>query len=632
MKLKKQLIRSKQKKITNFRNPGDMEAAIRYHQQGELAHAERIYRALLARGMVAPDVLNNLALICNATGRFNESQNFFEKACALSPGDSLLLNNLASVQMRLGLFENAAECLAKSIAAQPRLPGPYITLGNLHRKQGRFAEALLAYEQAYSLAPHDPGILNNFGMLYRAKGELGKAEDWFKKALSLRPDAAKTLSNLGLVYLEQGQTAAAIACYDKAITLLPNWDPAWSNKLMALNYQVLPKAAVADAHRLWGKRHTKLLAAKETSRIEKSLNRPIRIGYVSGDFRRHSVACFIEPILTHHDCEQFDVYCYANVSRPDEVTARLKSLAIWRDIFTLSDDEAARLVQTDKIDILIDLSGHTEGNRLLLFARKPAPVQATYLGYPTTTGLNAIDYRLTDTLADPPGEEKYYTENLVRLPRGFLCFKPAAAPDIMPQTCSREKKHGIVFGSFNNLAKLSSETIRCWAAILNRVPESRLLLKYKPLSDELVQERIREEFRMAGLAEPEKRLDLLGHLADTTAHFSLYNQIDIALDTFPYNGTTTTCEALWMGIPVITLAGDRHACRVGASILQSMDRGEWIAIDDEQYVTKAVALAQNHPQSAIYRRSLRNSMLASPLMDAHTFCRELEKVCRSWLE
>lgn len=630
MKLKKQLVRSRQKKTTGIGKPVDMEAVLQYHRQGDLGQAESMYRALLAQGTVVPDVLNNLALICNATGRFHEARGFFEKACSLSPGDPLLLNNLASVQMRLGLFDKAAESLARSIAAYPRLPGPYITLGNLHRKQGRFAEAFAAYEQAQRLAPNEPGIPNNFGMLYRAKGKLGKAEEWFKKALSLQPGTAKTLSNLGLVYLEQGRTVAAIACYDEAIGLRPDWDTAWSNKLMALNYQALPRAEVAAAHRQWGERHAKLSVSGRTNSHTISANRPVRIGYVSGDFRRHSVACFMEPILAHHDRARFEVYCYANVARPDEVTGRLKTMATWRDIVWLSDDEAARLVRQDGIDILVDLSGHTEGNRLLLFARKPAPVQATYLGYPNTTGLAAIDYRLTDAVADPAGEEEYHTEKLERLPQGFLCHQPAAAPAIMARSPAAEAG-GITFGSFNTLAKKSPAVLRCWVAILNKVPGSRLLLKYKPLSDEGVRARIREEFGAAGLAEPEKRLVLVGHVVDTEAHFAMYNQIDVALDTFPYNGATTTCEALWMGVPVITLATDRHVGRVGASILNRLGRGDWVAGSEEEYIAKAVALAQDGQERARCHQTLRNSLRNSSLMDGPAFCRALEEVYRRWL-
>ncbi|MEW6502091.1 MAG: tetratricopeptide repeat protein [Thermodesulfobacteriota bacterium] len=630
MKLKRQLARSRPHKDIKARGGAELEAALRYHQQGDLRQAEAAYRALLDRGPVAPLLLNNLALICRQTGRFSEALALLERASSVSPADPLLLNNLASEQMRAGLWDRAAGTLAKAIATNPSLPGPHVTLGNLHRKQGRFTEALAAYEQARRLAPRDAGIHNNLGMLARDKGEFGKAEEWFARALSLAPGAASTFSNLGLVFLEQGQTAKAIASYDQALKQRPDWETAWDNKLMGLCYQSLPKATVAEVHRQWGERHGKLLPTEQPKPPADRAQRPIRIGYVSADFRRHSVSCFLEPILAHHDRAHFEVSCYANVARPDEVTGRLKTMATWRDIAGLSDDEAALLVRQDRIDILVDLSGHTEGNRLLLFARKPAPVQATYLGYPNTTGLAAIDYRLTDAVADPAGEEEYHTEKLERLPSGFLCYQPAAAPAIVARPPAAERG-GITFGSFNTLAKNSPAVLRCWVAILNKVPGARLLLKYKPLSDEGVRARIREEFRAAGLAEPEKRLVLVGHVADTEAHFAMYNQIDVALDTFPYNGATTTCEALWMGVPVITLATDRHVGRVGASILNRLGRGDWVAASEEEYVAKAVALAQDEEERARCHRTLRNSLRNSSLMDGPAFCRALEEVYRRWV-
>lgn len=630
MKLKRQLARSRPHKDIKARGAADLEVALRYHQQGDLRQAEAAYRALLDRGPVAPLLLNNLALICRQTGRFSEALALLERASSVSPADPLLLNNLASEQMRAGLWDRAADTLAKAIATNPSLPGLHVTLGNLHRKQGRFTEALAAYEQARRLAPRDAGIHNNLGMLARDRGEFSKAEEWFARALSLAPGAASTLSNLGLVHLEQGQTAKAIASYDQALKQCPDWETAWDNKLMGLCYQSLPKTTVAEVHRQWGERHGKLLSTEQPKPPADRAQRPIRIGYVSADFRRHSVSCFLEPILAHHDRAHFEVSCYANVARPDEVTGRLKTMATWRDIAGLSDDEAARLVRQDRIDILVDLSGHTEGNRLLLFARKPAPVQATYLGYPNTTGLAAIDYRLTDAVADPAGEEEYHTEKLERLPQGFLCYQPAAAPAVMARPAAAEAG-GITFGSFNTLAKNSPAVLRCWVAILNKVPGSRLLLKYKPLSDEGVRARIREEFGAAGLAEPEKRLVLVGHVADTEAHFAMYNQIDVALDTFPYNGATTTCEALWMGVPVITLATDRHVGRVGASILNRLGRGDWVAASEEEYVAKAVALAQDGQERARCHQTLRNSLRNSSLMDGPAFCRALEEVYRRWV-
>jgi predicted O-linked N-acetylglucosamine transferase (SPINDLY family) len=353
----------------------------------------------------------------------------------------------------------------------------------------------------------------------------------------------------------------------------------------------------------------------------------LRVGYVSADFRQHSVAFFIEPVIEAHDRRGFEVICYSNVAWPDAVTMRMRKLADqWRDIARRCDEDVAEQIRRDGVDILVDLAGHTDGNRLLVFARKPAPVQVTYLGYPDTTGLRTMDYRLTDAYADPPGEtEPYHSEELVRLARCFLCYRPATeSPEVgeLPALAAGT----VTFGSFNSFAKVTEEVMGAWSRILLAVPESRLVLKAKGLGQAEARERAGEVFERHGIAP--QRVEMTGQSESFVEHLRAYQCVDIALDTFPYNGTTTTCEALWMGVPVITLAGRSHVWRVGMSLLSNAGLPELIAATLDDYVAAAARLAGDVDGLRQMRRGLRQRLGASALTDAAGFTRRLEEAYR----
>jgi predicted O-linked N-acetylglucosamine transferase (SPINDLY family) len=356
---------------------------------------------------------------------------------------------------------------------------------------------------------------------------------------------------------------------------------------------------------------------------DRSRERRLRIGYVSSDFRQHSVGYFIEPVLAHHNHDRFEIFCYSNDIKEDEVTGRLQSYADhWRRLIGLSDEQAANQIRADRIDILIDLSGHTRGNRLLVFARKPVPVQVTWLGYPTTTGLSTMDYRLTDGFADPVGmTEHFHSEQLVRLPECFSCYQPPEAPEVSGLP-AREKDY-VTFGSFNNLAKINREVMAVWARILQAVPGSHLTLKNTGLGAGTVQQRVRETFMGLGVA-PE-RLALLGNDPSSRAHLERYWNIDIGLDPFPYNGATTTCDALWMGVPLVALAGKTHAGRVGVSQLSNLELTELIGNTTEEYVAIATRLARDLERLSQLRAGLRARLAASPLTEAPRFTKNLEQ-------
>jgi predicted O-linked N-acetylglucosamine transferase (SPINDLY family) len=389
------------------------------------------------------------------------------------------------------------------------------------------------------------------------------------------------------------------------------------------------EAELLAAGRSWQERHGAFpLPAPSSFPNDRTSDRPLRIGYLSPDFRRHSVSFFFEPLLAAHDRSRVQVTCYADLPNPDEVSRRLQGLADrWCNVTPLSHQQLADRIREDGIDILVDLAGHTAGNRLPVFAQKPAPIQVSWLGYPGTTGLDAIDARLTDDIADPPGEaDRCHSERLVRLPDGFLCYSPPEdAPSVTPLPAISAGH--ITFGSFNNPAKITHEAIRAWAAILNNLPNARLLLKGKAFADATTCRRFRRLFAACGIDA--NRLTTMGMTQSSREHLDLYGQVDIALDTFPYNGTTTTCEALWMGVPVVTLKGKRHAARVGASILHRLELDHLTASSQDDYVAKALTLAGDTAALQALRAGLRERMQRSPLCAPRPFAAAVEDAYRT---
>ena len=347
----------------------------------------------------------------------------------------------------------------------------------------------------------------------------------------------------------------------------------------------------------------------------------LRVGYVSGDLAEHSVSYFFEPLLEHHNAKAVETFCYYNNTVIDATTKRLMSASDqWRSILGVSDSDVVSQIKNDKIDILVDLSGHTAGNRLLVFAQKPAPIQVSWLGYPTTTGLSAIDYRLTDCVADPVGEaDNLHSETLMRLPNGFQCYK--GNEDVVVDRNLPQKSRGyITFGSFNNLSKMTPQVIKVWSKILHNVPSSKLLLKSSKLNEDV--SNYLKLFEQEGIAAD--RIECYQRLPNKNDHLELYNSIDIGLDPFPFNGATTTCEALWMGVPVITLSGDRHVGRVGSSLLTNVGLTDFIAEDNDSYVEIASNMASNTDYLQDIRQGLRARLEGSPLCDGQSFAQDIE--------
>jgi predicted O-linked N-acetylglucosamine transferase (SPINDLY family) len=453
------------------------------------------------------------------------------------------------------------------------------------------------------------------------QGKLNDAAASYSKALVIKPDYANAHCNFGNVMREFGKLDEAALSYNKALTIRPDYSEAHSNLLFCLNYgsDVMQSNILMESLN-WNRCHTSFIKKDANHKNDRKLNRRLRIGYVSPDLRKHSVCYFFEPLLSSHDESDIETFCYADVEMPDATTYRLEGISNhWRKTIGMDNETLADTIRNDGIDILVDLAGHSAQNRMLVFAYKPAPIQVSWLGYPNTTGLSAMDYRIVDAITDPENE---ICETLVHLPNGFLCYQPDASA---PLPTSERPSGPVTFGNFNNSSKMSKSCIKLWALILTKMPEAQLLLKSKQFSDLTAQELVREQFESHGISSD--RVNMLGRSITTEEHLDLYAKVDVCLDPFPYNGTTTTCEALWMGVPVVTLLGEHHRGRVGASILSRVGLGEYVADDVESYVSIAVGLAQDTPRLESLRGNLRQRM--SPLCDAGSFARDMEVSYRS---
>jgi protein O-GlcNAc transferase len=603
-----------------------------FRDQGKLAEATACFERALALKPGYAEAHSNLGNVFRDQGKLAEAIVCFERALALKPGYAEVHSNLGNVFRDQGRLAEAIACFERALTLKPGYAEAHSNLGNVFLDQGKLAEAAACYERALALKPDYAKAHNNLGKVFLDQGKLAEAVACYERALALKPDYVKAHNNLGNVFLDQGKLAEAVACYERALAFKPGYAKAGSNLVYCLNYNdTMTAPQLFAAHCDWNKRFSCPDLMPKTYANNCTPGRRLKIGYVSPDLRDHSVAYFIEVLLREHDREVVEIYSYADVVRPDAVTERLRGFTDhWVATVGLSHDNLAERIRTDGIDILVDLAGHTAKNRLPVFARKPAPVQVTWLGYPNTTGLAAIDYRLVDAITDPYGAaDAWASETLVRLEGGFLCYaapKNAPIPSLPP--CLTNGR--VTFGSFNNPAKLSPATLDVWARLLNRLPQSRLLLKGKPFADATTRALLLSRLEERGLAA--ERVELVAWIPSQAAHLALYNRLDIALDPFPYNGTTTTCEALCMGVPVVTLCGDRHAGRVGASLLNQVGLTDWIAGSIDEYLEIAVNFAGAPSQLAELRHDLRPRLSRSPLCDGRKFARKIEAAYRTmWL-
>jgi predicted O-linked N-acetylglucosamine transferase (SPINDLY family) len=603
-----------------------------YNELDRLQEAEASYATALEIQPDYPEARNNFGNLLRKLGRYAEAEAMFRAVIAARPELPQPHNNLALVLRQMGrLAEAENECLV-AIRTAPNYAEVYNNLGNIYFDLRRSDEGIAAFRRAVELKPHSPHSHNNLGTGLEHVGQLDDAVAEYRRAIELAPEFAEAHSNLGSALRQQGLSDQAVATMRKAVELQPNHPLLHSNLLYSLHFdpQIDP-TQILDEHQRWGERYGDTLTASRARAHENDRDpdrdpgRPLRVGYVSADFYEHAVGRFLLPLLENIDRAQFQTICYSGVPTPDALSERLRALSDeWHSTIGLGDEALAEVIRSHRIDILIDLSLHSADNRMLVFARKPAPVQISYLGYPSTTGLRAIDWRLTDPHLDPPGNEALYVERSLRLPRTYWCYHPPpAAPAVAPLAALQSGR--ITFGCLNNFSKLNDRVLACWSSILAQVAGSRLLLHAGEGSH---RQRVREFFAAQNVAS--ERIEFLSKVT-FGEYLAAHNTIDIALDPFPYTGGTTTCDALWMGCPVVTLAGRSAVQRGGVSLLSNAILSELIASSEAEYVERAVQLAKELPTLAKLRLTMRDRLISSPLLDAPTFARDFEAAFRlSW--
>ena len=530
-----------------------------------------------------------------------------------------------------GDLPGAIASLSKAVLANPKHAVATHELGLAYALRGDMPLAESYYRLAIALDPLLASAHYNLGNLLIAQGQIIQALTCFQEAARLDPDDADALTNCGVAFYELGQVERAIPFFQKALAADPTSPDRHSTLASALHY--LPTASGDDllhAAQGWWQTHGRPLYRKILYPNPITPGRRLKVAYLSPDFREHSIYSFITPLLKAHDRSRFEILCLSDVLKPDWATEEIRDLSEgWRDIAHTTDEVVALIVEREGIDILVDLAGHMNGNRLRVFAKKPAPVQISWLGYPGTTGLPTIDYRLVDAITDPEGEaDSWHSEQLVRLPGCFLCYQPPAEPITPgPPPCQRTGR--FTFGSFNNPAKLNPPLLAIWATILKDVPGSRLLLKGKHLDNPKVQATLTRVFSDHGLDGT--RLSFSPYLPSPGEHLALYNDIDLCLDPFPYNGTTTTLEALWMGVPVLTLLGPRHAGRVGASLLHSLGLPGLITDTPQAYIKTAIHLASDTSPLVPRGEALRRQLLKAEVCNPQLFAQRVEAIYdRAW--
>ncbi|MGD1275633.1 MAG: tetratricopeptide repeat protein [Tepidisphaeraceae bacterium] len=672
--------------------PQALQAAAQRQQQGQLFEAEAIYRQILAGEPAQPQALHGLGVVLFGLGQKDAALRLIDQAIGLKADEASYHYNRGMVLANLARAEEAIAALRRALALQPDFSPAAYNLGQMLRGCGRFgeaidafrlavrlqpdraetwlslgiacgmngdaAQAIAAYRRALALQPDNVQALynlgnalylqndldesiacfrralavrpdcieaiNNLGVALKARQDVDGSIDCYRRALAHRGDDPEALNNLGVTLFNLGQIDEALAQFDRAILHHPENKTAHSNRLYTLHFHPdWDGLALRREHEQWYDRHARDLAREIPQHgNDPDPDRPLRIGYVSGDFRSHPVGLAILPLLEHHDHRQFQIVCFSNNPSDDEVTRSIAACADqWHRIAGWSDSQVARQVAQCQIDILVDLSLHMAHNRLLVFARRPAPVQLTYLGYPGTTGLAAIDYRLSDPYLDPPGTDDCYTETTIRLPRTYICWKDKCGDRPIGPPPALARGH-VTFGSLNSFCKVTPAVLATWAKLLCQVKDSRLVLR-GPAGR--TAQAVLETLGRLGVA-PE-RVELVERLP-WEQYLDLLGRLDIALDPFPYPGHTTSLDALWMGVALVTLRGRTAVGRGGVSILSNLGLAHCIARDPDEYLDIAKDLSRDLPRLVEMRAGLRERMRNSPLTDAAGLARDVEAAYR----
>ncbi len=529
-----------------------------------------------------------------------------------------------------GVGDHAAGAAEARVATTlaPQRPDIWASLARACLRLGQLDEAEQAAIKAEQLGPQMPHAIMALAAVRLAQARVGDALAIARRAIAIGPDAPQIPEEFAMILGKSWRIDETLAYARAARARDPRRGWAYMSEMWASLYSATATPhEVFHAHRTVGQHLSRMATPMSGHRNDPDPDRPIRIGVISQDYRDMSAAYFVRPLLAHHDRERYPITCYSSTRGADSYTEYLRTLAsAWRDILPMSDDQAAALIVQDNIDVLIDLCGHGGLNRLGIMCRRPAPVQVTFQGYLNTTGIDAIRFRVVDYVTDPTGSEALSTEELLRLDGAFLCYGgPREAPEVAPLPMLSRGQ--VTFGSFNTLDKITEPVLDAWAAVLRAVYGSRLLLKARALADVTLAARVREEFAKRGVAADQ--VEALAETPSTREHLGMYSRVDVALDTWPYNGVTTTCEALWMGVPVVAMRGDRHQARVSESFLRAADLSAWIAIDQADFVRIASSLAADGAALAKTRAGLREKVRASSLCDGASKIRQIEAHCRA---
>jgi protein O-GlcNAc transferase len=574
---------------------------------------------------------NNLGNAYTKAGKLKEAAEAFDKALKISPDYAEALVNLGNVCQERDEYEEAADYYRKALNVNPKLVGALNNLGTALQAMGKMQEAIQCFRQVVTMEPTHSGAMGNLGNALQATGRPQESKEVCQRAIGLSPETADFYCNLGNAHKDMGQLDEALKNYAKALELMPDYWGVHSNLVYTIHFHPgYDSQAILRENRKWDQRHAQPLKTKILPHSnDRSPDRRLRIGYISPDFRDHCQAFFTDPLLSKHDHENFEIFCYSLVKNEDDITRRLRSYADhWVLVTGKGHDEIAGIIRGDKIDILVDLTMHMAHNRLPIMAQKPAPVQVSWLAYPSTTGVEAIDYRFTDPYLDPPGQyDQDYSEKSIRLPDTFWCYDmsivgmgdgDSPAVSLLPA----ELLGYITFGSLNNFCKVSDRALELWAKVMNAVPRSRLILLCHQGDG---RGHVAEVLGKHGIEED--RFEFAERLS-RREYLDMYRRIDIGLDPLPYNGHTTSLDSFWMGVPVITRIGDTIVGRAGWSMLSNLNMRELAARTDEEFVKIAVDLAADLPKLAEMRAGLRKRLQNSPLMDGAKFAKGVEAAYR----
>ena len=610
---------------------------IALQQQGKLDAAIESYQKAASIKPDFAEVHSNLGIALQQQGKLDAAVESCRKALSIKPDFAEVHSNLGIALKDQGKLEAAIESYHKALSIKPNFAEAHSNLGNALKDQGKLDAAIENYLEALSISPHDAKAYSNLGLALNDQGKLDAAIENYLKALSIRPDYAEAHYNLGNALKDQGKIDAAVESYRKALSIKPDYAEAYSNLLFVYGYHALvdPHEYLAQA-RNWEQAcvpaQDRQAARHRVFQRSPRAGRRLRVGYVSGDYRQHSVSYFVEQLFTHHDRTRIELFAYSTQGQRDAVTDRLQALAEhWVPLVGIPDAAIRERIEADGIDVLIDLSGHTRHDRLGVFARRAAPVQAHYLGYFASTGLTEMDYWIGDEILTPAGTDSHFSEQVWRLPRVWLSYDGKAGAPLIDWHPAQDGT--VRLGSFNNLGKLTAATLALWAKALHALPEGKLLLKTKELSAISNRQRILDAMSGHGILPDRIELQDSSVTPDWFAHMAYYDRLDIALDPVgAVGGGTTNCDALWMAVPVIGLKGDRMASLMTTSMLNAIGRPEWIAHSEAEYIDKVVALARDVEQRKAIRSSQRSRMASSPLCDARGLAMSLENAYSEMFE